>query len=73
MKVFISVVPPGGGEALQSVEVELEAVPQTGDILVASQQGGETGRCVSNIKTLLLRIYCLIFSMLILYLDFKFD
>jgi len=43
MKVFISVLPPGGGEAVQSVEVELDAVPQTGDyISVAGPEGGGT-------------------------------
>ena len=43
MKVFISVVPPGGGETLQSVDVDLEAMPQPGDyISIGNSAGGGT-------------------------------
>jgi glutamate synthase domain-containing protein 2 len=56
MKVFISVVPPGGGEILQSVDVELEAMTQPGDyISIGNSAGGGTEdfivrRCLWNLN-----------------------
>ena len=41
MKVFIAVVPPGGGETDYSLEAELPAMPQAGDyISVSNQEAG---------------------------------